>query len=116
MIKVQDIAYVRFAAPDLDAMQRFLEDFGLIVHAREGDVMYAAFYNGGLRVVDLSGELMGDLYRQGREIAWFLPTHHEAKIPNAPMVWGPQPHKGHIFFSDWNSGLWSVKLEPKDKQ
>jgi hypothetical protein len=23
MIKVQDIAYVRFAAPDLDVMQRF---------------------------------------------------------------------------------------------
>jgi hypothetical protein len=28
------------------------------------------------------------------------------------MVWGPQPHKGHVFFSDFNSGLWSVKLVP----
>ena len=76
----------------------------------EGDTMYVAYYNGGLRVVDISGDLMGDLYRQGREIAWFLPTHPESVVPNAPMVWGPQPHKGHIFFSDWNSGLWAVKL------
>ena len=76
----------------------------------EGDVMYGAYYNGGLRVVDISGELMGDLYRQGREIAWFIPTHPESYVPNAAMTWGPQPHKGHIFFSDWNSGLWAVKL------
>jgi len=26
------------------------------------------------------------------------------------MTWGPQPYKGHIFFSDWNSGLWAVEL------
>lgn len=76
----------------------------------EDNTLYVAYYNGGLRVVDISGDLMGDLYRQGREIAWFLPTHPESVVPNAPFVWGPQPHKGHIFFSDWNSGLWAVKL------
>lgn len=76
----------------------------------EGNTMYVAYYNGGVRVVDLSGELMGDLYRQGREIAWFLPTDPKGVVANAPMVWGPQPHKGHLFFSDWNSGLWCVKL------
>ena len=80
----------------------------------EGDICYAAFYNGGLRVIDVSGELMGDLYRQGREIAWFLPTDKEGFIPNAPMVWGPQPYKGKIFFSDWNTGLWCVELERGD--
>ena len=74
------------------------------------DIMYAAYYNGGLRLVDISGDLMGNLYDQGREIAWFLPTDPEGYVPNAPMVWGPQPHKGHIFFSDWNTGLWAVKL------
>lgn len=76
----------------------------------EGNTLYVAYYNGGLRVVDISGDLMGDLYRQGREIAWFLPTHPKGVVPNAPMVWGPQPHKGKIFFSDWNSGLWCVEL------
>ncbi len=41
MIKVKDIAYVRFAAPDLDAMERFLSDFGLVVTTRTRDVLYA---------------------------------------------------------------------------
>jgi len=42
MIKVKDAAYVRFGAPDLDAMERFLTDFGLAVTARRGDdVIYA---------------------------------------------------------------------------
>lgn len=75
-----------------------------------GDTLYVAYYNGGLRIVDISGELMGNLYDQGREIAKFEPTHGDAIVPNAPFTWGPQPYKGHIFISDWNSGLWSVKL------
>jgi len=40
MIKVTDLAYVRFAAPDLDAMERFASDFGLVLAAREGGVLY----------------------------------------------------------------------------
>ena len=40
MVKVQDIAYVRFAAPDLDAMQRFAADFGLVLTAAEDGVLY----------------------------------------------------------------------------
>ncbi|MFU8811716.1 MAG: LVIVD repeat-containing protein [Balneolaceae bacterium] len=76
----------------------------------EGDVLYIAYYNAGLRVVDISGELMGNLYDQGREIAHYVTTHHEGYVPNAAMAWGPQPYKGHIFVSDWNSGLWSFRL------
>ena len=79
----------------------------------EDDILYVAYYNGGLRVVDVSGELMGDLYEQGREIASFLPLDPQGYIANAPFVWGAQPYKGHIFFSDWHSGLWAVKLLPK---
>ncbi|MCW9708631.1 Ig-like domain-containing protein [Fodinibius salsisoli] len=75
------------------------------------DTLYIAYYNAGLRVVDISGELMGNLYDQGREIAKYVPTHHEGIIPNAAMTWGPQPYKGHIFVSDWNSGIWALKLE-----
>ena len=82
----------------------------------EDGVCYAAYYNGGVRAVDVSGELLGDLYRQGREIAWFLPGDPEGYIPNAPMVWGPQPYKGNIFFSDWNTGLWCVRLVREGKQ
>jgi len=79
----------------------------------EDDVLYVAFYNGGLRVVDISGELMGDLYKQGREIAMFVPGDPDGFIANAPFVWGPQPFKGHIFFSDWNTGLWAVRLKDR---
>ncbi len=80
----------------------------------EDDLMYVGFYYpGGLRVVDVSGELMGDLYRQGREVARFVPFDHEGFTPNAPFVWGPQPYKGHIFFTDYNSGLWAVRLREK---
>lgn len=80
----------------------------------EKDVMYVAYFNGGLRVVDVSGELVGDLYRQGREIAKFYSDDPDGFIANAPFVWGPQPHKGTIFFSDFNSGLWAVRLVPRE--
>ncbi|NKB87226.1 MAG: hypothetical protein GKS06_03270 [Acidobacteria bacterium] len=76
----------------------------------EDDLMYVAFYNGGLRVVDVSGELLGDLYRQGREVGRFLPYDSDGLVANAPQVWGAQPYKGHVFFSDYNSGLWAVRI------
>ena len=80
----------------------------------EDDVLYVGYYYpGGLRVVDVSGELMGDLYRQGREIARFVPFEPDGFAPNAPFVWGSQPYKGHVFFTDYNSGLWAVRLEEK---
>lgn len=41
MIKVADVAFVRFRAPDLDRMQQFLEDFGLVVAERTADRLYA---------------------------------------------------------------------------
>ncbi|MCB9882527.1 MAG: hypothetical protein H6834_12115 [Planctomycetes bacterium] len=79
----------------------------------EDDVLYVAYYNAGLRVVDVSGELLGNLYDQGREIAFVLPEHHEGHIANAAMTWGPQPYKGVIYVSDWNSGLWAYRLVPE---
>ena len=79
------------------------------------DKMYVAYYQAGLRVVDVSGELRGDLYRQGREIAWFPTGTPDGHVPNSPMAWGPQPFKGHVFVSDLNSGLWVLRVEPKAK-
>jgi hypothetical protein len=99
------VEVARFEVPEAGSHNLWVED----------DTLYAAFYTGGLRIVDLSGELMGDLYRQGREIASFLPKHREAFFPNESMVWGAQPHKGVIFLSDWNSGLWALRLEPKEE-
>ena len=96
----RDVA--RYEVPEFGTHNLWVED----------DRLYTAYYDGGMRVVDVSGELLGNLANQGREIAVFKPFAPDGFIPNAPMVWGPQPHKGHIFFSDFNSGIWSVKLVP----
>lgn len=77
----------------------------------EEEIMYTAYYQGGLRVLDVSGELLGDLYAQGREIGRFYSDDPEGYVPNSPMVWGPQPHKGTIFFTDFHSGLWAIRLK-----
>ncbi len=98
----QEVA--RYQVPEAGSHNLWVED----------DILFAAFYNGGLRVVDISGELLGDLYRQGREIAMYVPYDPDGFIANSPFVWGPQPYKGHIFFTDWNTGLWAVKLRAKD--
>jgi hypothetical protein len=76
----------------------------------EDDVLYVAYYNQGLRVVDLSGELLGNLYTQGREIANFLPDDPQGFKPNAARTWGAMPFKNLIWVSDNNSGLWAVRL------
>ncbi len=80
----------------------------------KGDTLMAAFYQGGFRILDISGELMGDLYKQGREIAFFLSSHKDGYLPNAPMVWGTQPYKGLIYFADMNSGLYAIRLVSTD--
>jgi hypothetical protein len=79
----------------------------------EDGIMYMGYYSGGGRVVDVSGELRGDLYRQGREIGRVWTGDPEGYRANLPFTWGAQPHKGFIYFNDINSGLWVVKLGAK---
>ena len=82
----------------------------------EEEIMYVGYYDAGLRVVDVSGDLLGDLYRQGRQIARFFPEDNEGFLANAAFTWGPQPHKGTIFLADFNSGLWAVRLKDLDSE
>ncbi|HEY7682965.1 MAG TPA: hypothetical protein VH879_10005 [Gemmatimonadales bacterium] len=77
----------------------------------EDGKLYIAYYNGGLRIVDITGELRGDLYRQGRQIGYYHTANDKGFVPNAAMAWGPQPFRGNVFVSDMNSGLWVVKLD-----
>ena len=79
----------------------------------EDDVLYVGYYQGGLRAVDVSGELRGDLYAQGRELGAYRTASENAMVPNWPMTWGAQVFKGNVFTSDLNSGLWVLKLEPE---
>lgn len=76
----------------------------------EDDILYVAMYGGGVRIVDISGELLGDLYRQGREIGYIMTGSPNGYIPNATMAWGAQLYKGYVFYSDWNTGLGSSKV------
>jgi hypothetical protein len=82
----------------------------------EADKLYVAYYQAGLRVVDISGELRGDLYAQGREIGWYMTEDSEGVVPNSTDSWGPQPYKGNIFVSDGSSGLWIVELDEERQE
>lgn len=77
----------------------------------EDDVMYVAYYNAGLRAVDVSGDLRGNLLQQGRELARLATTDADAFIPNRPFTWGPQLYRGLVYASDHTSGLWITRLE-----
>jgi hypothetical protein len=80
------------------------------------DVMYMGYYNGGGRIVDVSGELRGDLYRQGREIARVWTGDPQGFRSNLPLTWGAQPVGDLVYFNDINTGVWIVRLgKPKDK-
>jgi hypothetical protein len=74
------------------------------------DVMYMGYYNGGGRVVDVSGELRGELYNQGREIAHFWSGDPQGYRPNLPFAWGAYPYKGLIYINDVHGGLWITRL------
>ncbi len=99
----EDVA--RYEVPEFGTHNSWVED----------DILYQAYYEGGMRMVDVSGELLGNLATQGREMAVFKSYDPNGLAANATMVWGGQPHKGHIFFSDFTSGLWSVKITPKTR-
>jgi hypothetical protein len=82
----------------------------------ENDIMYIGYYGGGGRVVDVSGELRGNLYRQGREMTRLWTGDLKGFRPNAAFTWGAQPYKGLVYFNDINTGLWVTRLtDPKDR-
>jgi hypothetical protein len=77
----------------------------------EDDKLFIGYYQAGLRIVDVSGELRGDLYRQGRELAVFMTEDSSGTNPNTTNTWGAQPYKGLIYSSDGNSGLWITRMD-----
>jgi hypothetical protein len=79
----------------------------------EGDTLYMGNYQGGARAVDISGELKGDLLRQGREIAWTFTADDKGAKPRSTFAWGAVVKDGTIYVPDINSGLWILRLEPK---
>lgn len=75
------------------------------------DLLAIAAYTGGVRVLDVSGELRGPL--QARQVAAFSTAAAdttEGFAANLPMAWGAQWQNGLIYASDFNSGLWITRL------
>ena len=70
--------------------------------------LYLAWYGNGLRALDVTGDLLGELDRQGREIVG-LQYNGGLGSCNLPSkdtcAWGPQLHDGLVWVSDMNEGL-----------
>ena len=78
------------------------------------DTLYLGNYQGGARALDVSGELKGDLLRQGREMTWILTADSAGVQPHTPFAWGAVVKDGNIYVPDINSGLWIMRLEAKE--
>jgi hypothetical protein len=69
----------------------------------ERQILYAAYYNGGVVALDVSGTLSGDL--SGRLIARITPGG-----AGDTYVWGVQLAGGSLYAIDMLSGLWQLKV------
>ncbi len=87
-------------------------EFGVHNLYLKDDLLYIGGYNGGVRVLDISGELRGDLRAQGRVIGSFYTGSLDGFRPNMALAWSAIPHRGFIFVSDINTGLWVAKVTP----
>ena len=66
-------------------------------------ILYAAYYNGGVVALDISGTLRGDL--SSREIARIKPGG-----TGNTYVWGVMLYNGSLYASDMLSGLWQLSV------
>jgi len=81
-------------------------------------ILYAAYYNGGVRAIDVSGDLSScdpadksadgrcDLAKMGRELA------HGPVDRGAVYIWGVQLLNGHVYASDMLNGIWKLNPVP----
>jgi hypothetical protein len=79
-----------------------------------GDTLYLGNYQGGARALDVSGELKGDLLRQGREMTWILTADSAGVQAHTPFAWGAVVKDGNIYVPDINSGLWIMRLQARE--
>jgi hypothetical protein len=67
-------------------------------------ILYAAYYNGGVVALDVSGTLIGDL--SGRLLAQVKPGG-----TGNTFTWGVQLANGFLYAIDMLSGLWQLTTE-----
>jgi hypothetical protein len=84
----------------------------------EGDTLYMGAYNAGFRTFDISGELMGDLRAQQREMVHVNIADmqaHESGL-NTALTWGVVVRDGIAYVNDIHSGLWIVRMQPRPER
>jgi hypothetical protein len=113
-------AYGRLQVVDVTDIERprpvawYEPEFGGVHNVwAEGDTLYIGAYNAGFHVLDVSGELRGDLKAQGRVIADMRPSAANGVVPNGTMTWGVVVRDGLAYVNDMISGLWIVRLRPR---
>ncbi len=75
------------------------------------EILYMAWYEQGIIALDVSGELLGELNRQGREIARLRYDGAGSCTASGTCTWAPQVHQGLVWVSDMNGGLLSLRLD-----
>jgi hypothetical protein len=71
-------------------------------------ILYAAYYDGGIIALDVSGTLSGDL--SSRLLASIRPGG-----AGNTYTWGVQLYNGDVFASDMLSGFWRLHFDPAAK-
>ncbi len=73
-------------------------------------ILYLSWYSNGLQALDVSGQLLGELDRQGRHIAQFDYVNVAGGLSNS-QNWAVQLHNGLLYLSDLAAGLWVLRPE-----
>jgi hypothetical protein len=81
-----------------------------------GDTLYMGAYNAGFRTFDISGELLGDLRAQGREMVHVHTGDMDGHVPNSPMTWGVVVRDGLAYVNDNHNGLWIIRMLPRKEE
>ena len=76
----------------------------------EGDWLAMGYYGASGRVLDVSGELIGNLANQGREVVRLRVEQPAESAQNVPFTFGARIFGELIFFNDVQTGIWITKL------
>ena len=106
-----EVAYFHKAGTDSTGTHNFWVD-------ETNQILYAAYYNGGVRAIDISGDLSScdaankssdgrcDLAKMGRELA------HGLGDVGPVYVWGVQLIGSSLYASDMLNGIWKLTAAP----
>ena len=76
-------------------------------------ILYVAWFRNGVRAIDVTGVLLGELDKQGREYASSIyggpPNCARDASPNATCTWSVILENGLLYVSDFMSGLWILR-------